>query len=284
MGRLDQCQVTRHGEQPSSGWLTVYRRAAHLVIGCQAAFSILIAGGITWGFYRAGPIEWSMLARPPYPQALGRTVWFSLISAIATMTVGYPLALAIRRRAFLWRTALALSFLPLCCSPLIILYGWLAVFQQSGPLARLISLVGLRPPSWLTPGSLAVCIVMTYLLLPHFVVPALLGLFRVPETFVIAAKSLGATNWQIQQRIIVPLAGRGIWFGLGIVFVQGLGFYVTPVLLGGGKVVTVSTLLDDRLNYLLDWSTAAVLAAVLCGTAIIALWSIIGLSRRLVST
>jgi putative spermidine/putrescine transport system permease protein len=64
-------------------------------------------------------------------------------------------------------------------------------------------------------------------------------------------------------RIFVPLSGAGVAAGGLLVFIQSLGFYITPALLGGPKNVMLGELIVQQVSTLLRWGFAAALAAIL---------------------
>ena len=78
-----------------------------------------------------------------------------------------------------------------------------------------------------------------------------------------AARVDGANPWQIFWRIYLPLTLPGIFAGAVIVFVLSLGFYITPALLGGGKVMMVAVMIEQEVRQTLNWPFAAALSAVL---------------------
>jgi ABC-type spermidine/putrescine transport system permease subunit I len=86
---------------------------------------------------------------------------------------------------------------------------------------------------------------------------------RLDPALVAAAEGLGASSWRIFWRIYLPLTLPGIFAGSVIVFVLSLGFFITPALLGGGKVMMVAVLIEQEVHQTLNWPLAAALSAVL---------------------
>ena len=57
-----------------------------------------------------------------------------------------------------------------------------------------------------------------------------------------------------------------------IVFVLCLGFYVTPAVLGGGKVIMVSMKIASNIELFVNWGAASALGVVLLVLTIGVLW------------
>jgi hypothetical protein len=85
----------------------------------------------------------------------------------------------------------------------------------------------------------AVLLGLVYGFLPFMVLPLYATLERLDPVLLEAAADLGARPWTVFYRVIVPLAGPGIWAGSVLVFIPCLGAYLTPDLLGGGKTVMI---------------------------------------------
>ena len=58
-----------------------------------------------------------------------------------------------------------------------------------------------------------------------------------------AAGDLGATRWQTFRRVTLPLTMPGVVSGAQIVFTLTISAFVTPFLMGGGKVQILSGLI-----------------------------------------
>ena len=64
----------------------------------------------------------------------------------------------------------------------------------------------------------------------------------------------------------------GLFAGLLIVFVLCLGFYVTPALLGGGKVIMAAMKISDNIELYYSWGAASALGVVLLILAFVTIW------------
>ena len=63
-----------------------------------------------------------------------------------------------------------------------------------------------------------------------------------------AAHSLGASPTRAFRDVFLPLSGQGLIAGALLTFVLCLGFYVTPQLLGGGNVTTLSMKIQQNVT------------------------------------
>jgi len=114
-----------------------------------------------------------------------------------------------------------------------------------------------------------VLIGMVHVLLPFMVFPIYSIMRRVDSGLLLAAEGLGATPWKIFQRIYLPLTLPGVLAGTTLVFVLSIGFYITPALLGGGRVLMIAVLIEKQVREFLDWGFASALSMVLLAAALL---------------
>ena len=72
-----------------------------------------------------------------------------------------------------------------------------------------------------------------------------------------ASRSLGAGPLLTFERIYLPLTKPGVIAALLLVFIISLGFYVTPALLGGGRVLMVAEYVSVQILVTVQWGVAA---------------------------
>ena len=87
-----------------------------------------------------------------------------------------------------------------------------------------------------------------------------------------ASRNLGASGAQTFWRIYLPLTTPGLVASALLVFILSLGFYVTPAILGGGKVLMVAEYISVQLLVTLKWGTAAMLGALMLFSVLALLW------------
>ena len=127
---------------------------------------------------------------------------------------------------------------------------------------------------WETPIKLAhnlngTLVGMIHIMLPFMVLPLYAAMQRIDRQTMQAASNLGATPIQAFWQIFVPLSLPGVAAGSLIVFILCLGFYVTPAVLGGGKVIMVSMQITAILEDQFNWGAASALGVVLLVTTFI---------------
>jgi ABC-type spermidine/putrescine transport system permease subunit I len=211
-----------------------------------------------------------LAATPLYRDVLIRTFRVSLTVTAVCLALGYPLAYAIAtgpRRLSL--PLLTLVIVPFWISVLGRSFTWLVLLQRNGVVNQLLQGLGLiREPIPLVYNELGVYIGMVHILLP-FMVLSLYGVLRaIDPTLLRAAANLGATDWQAFRRVVLPLSLPGVAAGSTLLFAIGLGFFVTPALLGGGRVTLVAMLIESNVRETLDWPLAAALSGALLVAAL----------------
>lgn len=64
-------------------------------------------------------------------------------------------------------------------------------------------------------------------------------------------------------KVQLPLTSEGLVIGGMLVFAGSISAYVTPALLGGSRILMLSTLLYQRASVLLDWNMATAIAVIM---------------------
>ena len=155
-------------------------------------------------------------------------------------------------------------FVPLLFSIVIRTFGWIVLLGSNGLLNGLLIQLGAidRPVVWLYNFPMTV-IGLVHVFLPFMVLSVLSSLSRVDQRIEDAAAILGAGPWRIFRHVTLPLSSQGIFGGCAIVFSLTVGAYVTPRLLGGGRVQVLATEIYTQMLEIGDWGMAALLGAAL---------------------
>lgn len=209
------------------------------------------------GAIAQAPAEESIL-RP----ILLRTIWISGVVTLICAVLALPLAQAIvSAPPVLGRVIFALVLFPLWSSLLVRTVIWIIVLQRNGPVnATLVTLGLIDAPVTLIYTRLSLYLAMVQVLLPLMVLSVASVMRRVPPTYMKAALSLGAPWFTAWRTVQLPLILPGILSGAAIVFVFALGYYITPVLVGGQGDQMVSSMIAFYTNQTLNWGLAAALS------------------------
>ncbi|MEM0923666.1 MAG: ABC transporter permease [Pseudomonadota bacterium] len=223
-----------------------------------------------------GSLAWQPEERQIHLTLFMRTLEISLIVAVLTFLLGYPVAYILAtlpaRQANL---LLILVLLPFWTSILVRTTAWIAMLQGQGVLNDLAVFIGLTPDDArfsMIYNKTGTIIAMTHILLPFMILPLYSVMKAIPPQYVRAAKSLGATNWTAFWRVYFPQTVPGIGAGAILVFILAIGYYITPALLGGSDGVMISNIIDGHMRSTLNYSLAAALGLVLLVFVLICYW------------
>ncbi|MEZ5294320.1 MAG: ABC transporter permease [Vicinamibacterales bacterium] len=188
----------------------------------------------------------------------------SLVVTAATLVLSYPLALFLHRaprgrQAFFY----ALTISPLLVSSVVRTYGWMALLGDQGPVNDALVGLGLAGgPVRLVNNTTGVTIGLVEILMPYMTLALLAGFGRLDPAFEEAAASLGAGALRRFRRIVLPLTLPGVALGCGLCFVLTMSSFITPKLLGGGRVFVLATEIYDLALARLQWPMAAATAVI----------------------
>lgn len=200
-----------------------------------------------------------------YGGVLVKTTLLSLITTLFCLVLGYTLAYYIAgRRSFIKSVLLTLVILPLITGSLVQTLGWYAIFSNSGPVNNILkALRVIWEPLPFLGSEVSIVIGLIQAFLPYMMFPILNSIETIPQNLKDAAASLGANNFIIFFRITLPLSINGIMAGCLLVFASSLSSYVTPSILGQGKIPFISMIIYQQALQVFNWPFASVLAIVL---------------------
>ena len=220
---------------------------------------------------------------PLYSRVLGNTFWFAFMVTVICLLLGYPLAYVIVRYGgtlgFVLLLVVGMSF---WTSFLVRTYSWLVILGSKGPVTKLLAWVGFDPVPQILFNSFATTLGMVHILIPYMILSIYAAMQKIDPNHLRAAASLGATPFQGFRTVFLPLSLPGVVNGCTLVFIICLGFYVTPVLLGGPRDQMIAGLIGEQIEELLEWGFASAMAVVLLATtmALLAVYNrLVGLDK-----
>ncbi len=233
-----------------------------------------------WLSFRSGSgftlEHYERLLHPTYTLTLQATFELSFLVTAVCIALGYPLAYLISQvRPRLAAVLLLLVLFPVWTSLLVRCYAWLVLLQRRGVVNSWLQDMGLiEAPLRLMHNFTGTAIGMVHIMLPFMVLPLYATMRSIDRDYVRAAANLGASPVQAFWHVFVPLSLPGLFAGIIIVFVLCLGFYVTPALLGGGRVMMWSMQIERNVTYHSDWGAASALGVVLLVLTLAILWGL----------
>jgi putative spermidine/putrescine transport system permease protein len=196
-----------------------------------------------------------------------------VITTIVSVALGYLVAYTVvhalaREKAWML-TFVLLSF---WISVLVRTFAWIMLLGNNGVVNNALSDIGLiNEPIAFMRNELGVLIGMVQYMVPYAVLPLLANMQGLDPRVMQASRCLGASGLQTFLRVYLPLTKPGIIAAALLVFIISLGFYVTPAILGGGKVLMIAEYISVQILVTLRWGTAAMLAALMLGGVLVLL-------------
>ena len=194
-----------------------------------------------------------------------RSLWISLTVTACCLLLGWPIAWLIAT-AQGWKATVLLAavMLPFWISLIVRTAAWMVLLQREGIVNAALEAVGVPgAPLPLIMNRFAVVLAMVHILLPFMVLPLVAAFRALDPRLPRAAASLGAAPWRVFLRVTLPLCLPGVGAGCILVFIQALGFYVTPALLGGPNDQMLAWFVGFYATRSVNWGLAAALSMML---------------------
>ena len=258
---------------------------ALIVIGIFGLFPLTITliysflspgvyGGITWKFSTDAYVQFlfeqdifddTLSFSTTYLRIYGRSIGLAFVATVGALLIGFPTAYFIASKPPAQRNFwLFLITLPFWTNLLIRTYAVLLIIRDEGIVNLSLQSIGLiDQPLTILYTDFAVFLGLIYSYLPFMVLPLYASLEKLDFRLVEAAYDLYATRFQVLRHVIVPMAKPGIVAGCILVFIPGLGAYITPELLGGGKNLMIGNLIALQFGGSRNWPFGSAAALIL---------------------
>ncbi|CAN5394316.1 hypothetical protein BH09PSE5_BH09PSE5_15130 [soil metagenome] len=200
-----------------------------------------------------------------YLAALGLTLRLAFIVVLVSVLIAWPIAYVLSRMrtrapTTILTAVIAASFIPLPIKAL----GLMILFSAEGVVMTALRALDLVGPDFRFIGSFfAVAVGYTHLAIGFMVTMLFNTLLAVPARLEEAAAIHGAQRLRVLWRVVLPLSLPGTLSASLVLFNLLTGAFVSAVLLGGGKILTLPVLIQRTLILDNDYGIAATLAVVL---------------------
>ena len=213
---------------------------------------------------------------PIYWDTFALTFKISFLVTILSIIMGFPIAYAASRLQGFWANLVLICvILPFWTSVLVRSYAWLVLLQRRGLVNQtLIDMGIIDQPLNLMHNTTGTVIGTLHVMLPFMVLPLYAVMKKIPQDLLQASESLGAKPFYTFRRVFLPMAAPGIMAGSILVFVICLGFFITPELLGGGRTILVSMLVQRNVELYHAWGAASAVGLVLLLVVFLIFWGV----------
>lgn len=204
-------------------------------------------------------------------KSIGLTLILAVIVTAITVVLGYFYAMGIAAAPAWLKVVLTGGLLlSLWTSIMVRSFGWILVEIPKGAIYWFLNLVGLADqPIQLYQTTLGMYPAMIAVMLPFAVLPLTSAISALDREQLNAAAIFGAGPILTFRRVILPAVSPAMISAGVLVFVLSLGFYVTPLLLGGPSNMTVSVVINTEISTANRPDLAAAMSILLIGGTVI---------------
>lgn len=221
-----------------------------------------------------------IVSDPYFATVFLRTFRISITVTVLCVLIGVPEAYIIRRLSPGWRSISLLIIIgPLLISVAARTLGWALILGNEGVLSQALRGLGVVPAGFsLMYTETGVVIALVHVLIPFLILSVWASLARINSEAARAALSLGASQFTVFARVVLPQMMPGILSGAIIVFSLAASAFATPAIIGGRRLKVAATLAYDEFLNTLNWPLGAAVAVLL----LIAILSIVVCCNRLI--
>ena len=200
-----------------------------------------------------------------YLGIFGHSVRIGLIVTLWCILLGYPLAYFMAKQKQVWRDALmVLVMLPFWTNFLVRTYALKSVLATEGLFNTLLMnshLIG--QPLDLLFNEFSVVVGLIYGYIPFAILPMYTSIEKFDYSLMEAAADLGAAPYKAFLRVMLPMTLPGVVAALVLVFVPVVGAFITPDIMGGGKVEMIGTLINRQFGVARNWPFGSAMSLIL---------------------
>ncbi len=209
--------------------------------------------------------NYTRMLKPIYVRTFVSTFQVAGLVTLVCVLLGYPVAYLLSQLSERVAGILMIFvILPFWTSVLVRTYAWLVILQRTGLVNTwLIDAGVISEPLPLVHNLLGTVIGMVHVMLPFLILPLYASMRAIDPVYMRAAANCGANPTRAFFQIFLPLSVPGLAAGVALVFVLCLGFFVTPALLGGGRVAMWAMQIANNVSTFGNWGAASALGVVL---------------------
>lgn len=248
--------------------LPIYLFETILVLGPLAyiVFLSFMTRGEFWDVKYVFTLEnYIDIFNPLYLPALLQSLKVGAVTTFVCILLGYPAGIIMGTLENKWsdffRNAILIPFL---FNSMMQICGLIIILRNNGILDKLFMTIGLTEESLHILYSFpAVIIGMVYVLLPFMIYSVYSSAAKMDTASLEAARIMGASSLRAFFDVTLPLTAGGLLNGTVLCFIPAMGLYIISSLLGGGRVMLISNVIEDQLMKVHNLPFSSALAVVL---------------------
>lgn len=155
-----------------------------------------------------------------------------------------------------------LLILPTWINILLKAYAFIGILSQSGPVNEYLEAIGIGRQQILF-TNFSFILVATYIELPFMMMPIMNAIDEIDASLIKASHDLGANAWKTMRHVIIPLSMNGVRSGIQAVFIPSLSLFMLTRLIGGNRVVTLGTAIEQHFLVTQNWGMGSTIGIVL---------------------
>ncbi|QYK40011.1 MAG: ABC transporter permease [Paracoccaceae bacterium] len=219
-----------------------------------------------------------------YRALMLRSLTVSMSVTLITVLLAYPIAYYVsfhvpQSKKSLW---LFLITIPFWTSYLIRVFLWKVILGYNGVINSGLMSIGIidEPLTVINYNVQALVVTLAHAYAPFAILPIFVALEKIDRSLLEAGQDLGESKFVTFLRVTLPLSMAGVIAAVMIVFIPTVGDYVTPDLIGGGRLPMIANTIETQMLKLNNRALGSALAvsAMLIVAAVTILFLI--LNRR----
>ncbi|MGT2771374.1 ABC transporter permease [Streptococcus marimammalium] len=243
-------------------WIILFVVAPVMLIVYQSFFNT--EGQFTLSNYQ------TFFSNTTYLKMSLNSLFYAAIITLITFLISYPTAYILTKLKHkqLW---LMLIVLPTWINLLLKAYAFMGIFGQHGGINNFLSFIGIGPQQILF-TDFSFIFVASYIELPFMILPIFNALDDIDPNLVNASKDLGASSVLTFRQVVFPLSMSGVRSGIQAVFIPSLSLFMLTRLIGGNRVITLGTAIEQHFLTTDNWGMGSTIGVVLILAMLATMW------------
>lgn len=198
------------------------------------------------------------------------SIFYAGLITLVTLLISYPTAFFLTqlKHKQLW---LMLIILPTWVNLLLKAYAFIGIFGQHGAINQFLEFMGIGSQQILF-TDFSFIAVASYIEIPFMILPIFNALDDLDSNLIHASRDLGANTWQTFTKVIFPLSMNGVRSGVQAVFIPSLSLFMLTRLIGGNRVITLGTAIEQHFLTTQNWGMGSTIGVVLILAMLLIMW------------